>query len=73
MVTVAALGASAGIEAGREAALESVFGAVRPRFGVLGEVAGRDHVGGWAARLLTDDSVFGVVELQSVRGVGELR
>jgi hypothetical protein len=38
MVTVAALGASAGIEAGREAALESVFGAVRPRFGVLGEV-----------------------------------
>jgi hypothetical protein len=31
------------------------------------------HVGGWAARLLTDDSVFGVVELQSVLGVGELR
>ena len=28
--------------------------------------------GGWVARFLTDDSVFGVVELQSVRGVGEL-
>jgi hypothetical protein len=32
-----------------------------------------DHSHGWVTRLLTDDSVFGVVEFQSVPGVGELR
>ncbi len=35
-----------------------------PQSGLLGEVIGNINSGGWITRLLTDDSVFGVVELR---------